>query len=395
MYDLLITGARVVDPANRRDGAFDIAVSGGAIAAVESPGVLAPSDAVRLVDAHGLLLTPGVIDAHVHVFHGVNANGVDPDLAGVGAGVTTVVDGGSAGAATFRAFPKYVMPAAQTEIIPFLHYGKFGLSAHPDIYAPDSVSIEDTLRVMHEYADLIVGLKVRMVSPALDVFGIEMLRSARRIADETGTRLMVHIGDNARRTDPAIISEALPLLAAGDILTHLFTPNPGGIIGADGRTVPELADAVARGVVLDTAHGDVNFSLDVARSALAQGVVPDCISTDLNTNGWRGVAPGMPDIMTRFLALGFSLDEVITMSTVNPAKAVGIADRAGSIAIGKPADLSLFELRSGSWRLRDSFGATLDAQVAFIPKAAIKSGVLHAAVWGPRPWGWEPERAES
>jgi dihydroorotase len=210
MYDLLLTGGTVVDPSTGLDGAHDIAVQDGVIAAIEPR--IDPREASRSVDVSGKVVTPGLIDLHVHVMDGVSRNGVHPDLAGVYAGVTTVVDAGSSGAATFGAFPRHIIPHCQTEVIPFLHICQTGLATNPDIIAAASINVDDTVGVVEGSRGLIRGIKARMVSPALEILGMEMPRLAKRAARESGTRLMVHIGDTTKRYAPTVIRVLLPIL---------------------------------------------------------------------------------------------------------------------------------------------------------------------------------------
>ena len=195
MYDLVLKGGRVVDPSSGFDGVLDVAVEKGAIARVAAG--IAPAEAARVIEVGGKLVTPGLIDLHAHVFEGVNRTGVNPDLGGVYSGVTTIVDAGSAGAATFGGW-RYIIPSCHTEAIPFLHIGLTGLATNPDIIAPSSINLDETLRVVAQHGSLIHGIKARMVSPPLEIMGMEMPRLAKRAARESGTRLMVHIGDPAQ-----------------------------------------------------------------------------------------------------------------------------------------------------------------------------------------------------
>src|SRR5216110_2367552 len=205
MYDLLLKGGDVVDPSSGLNGPSDVAMQAGAIARI-APNI--PSvEAARTIDVTGKVVAPGLIDVHAHVFEGVNRTGVNPDLAGVHAGVTTIVDAGSSGSATFGAFPRHIIPICQT-----------GLATMPDIIAESSINLDDTLRVADQHKGLICGIKARMVSPALEIMGMEMPRLARRAAREAGIRLMVHIGDTAKRYDPKVIHPLLDLLEPGDIL---------------------------------------------------------------------------------------------------------------------------------------------------------------------------------
>src|ERR671919_2518726 len=199
MYDLDLKAGRVVDPSSGFDGVLDVAVESGAIARVAAG--IAPAEAARVIDVGGKLVTPGLIDLHAHVFDGFNRTGVNPDLGGVHAGVTTIVDAGSAGAATFGGW-RHILPRCETEIIPFLHICQTGLATLPDIIAESSVNLADTVRVAAEHKGVIHGIKARMVSPALEIMGMEMPRLARRAARESGIKLMVHIGDTEKRYDP-------------------------------------------------------------------------------------------------------------------------------------------------------------------------------------------------
>ncbi|HEX2276535.1 MAG TPA: hypothetical protein VHN13_05330 [Candidatus Tectomicrobia bacterium] len=174
MYDLVLKGGTVVDPSVGLHGAYDVAVQDGTIAQI-APAI-PREEATRVLEVAGTIVTPGLIDLHAHVFEGFTGNGVHPDLGGVYAGVTTLVDAGSAGSATFQGFPRHILPQCHTEIIPFLHICQTGLATSPDIIAEGSINFESTLRVADQYKGLICGIKARMVSPALEILGMEMPR---------------------------------------------------------------------------------------------------------------------------------------------------------------------------------------------------------------------------
>ena len=391
MYDLLLKGGTVVDPSRELQGVHDIAVQDGKIALI-APSI--PSNqASRLVDVSGKTVTPGMIDLHVHVFDGFTRNGVNPDLGGVHSGVTTLVDAGSAGCATFSGFPRHIIPNCYTEIIPFMHICQTGLATNPDIVAESSIDLEGTLEAADQYKGLVCGLKARMVSPALEIFGMEMPRLAKRAARESGVKLMVHIGDTAKRYDPNVIRELLPILDEGDILTHYFTANPGGVLDVNGRLVPEAREAAERGVWLDTVHGRFNFSFDVGRRVVDQGLLPHCISTDLTVPGRVHTVHSMTEMMTRFLGMGFTLEQVVTMCTTNPAKAIGHEHRLGSLEVGRQADISVLQVNEGDWKVYDALGSSLRVDRAVVPALTVKRGLLFEPDWGPRPWGWEPDPA--
>ena len=391
MYDLLIKGGTVIDPAGGVNGPHDVAVDKGLIAQL-APDI-ASDQARQTIEVKGKIVTPGLIDVHTHVYDGVTGSGVQADLGGVRAGVTTMADAGSAGCDTFGGFPSHIIPNNHTEIICFLHICRTGLATRPDIFSPDSIDLDETIRVVSENRDIITGIKARMVSPALEIMGMEMPRLAKRAAQEAGVKLMVHIGDTEHRYDPNVIRQLLPIMEEGDIVTHLFTANPGGVIDADGKLVPEAREAQERGVWLDTAHGRFNFSFDIGERVLDQGVIPHCISTDLTLPGRTLTVHSMTEMMSRFLALGFTMDDVVTMSTINPARALGVDDRLGSLEVGKQADISVLEILDGDWLVYDALNHSRKVDKAVVPALTVKKGQVFEAGWGPRPWGWEPDRA--
>ena len=389
MYDLLIKGGTVIDPSLEIHGPNDVAVEDGKIARV-APTIPA-EEATRVIDVGGKIVTPGLIDLHTHIYDGVNGNGVEADLGGIRAGVTTMVDAGSAGCDTFGGITRHVIPGNDTEIICFLHICRTGLATTPDIFSPASIDLDKTIQVASENRDVISGIKARMVSPALEIMGMEMPKLAKRAAKEAGVKLMVHIGDTEKRYDPNVIRELLPILEEGDIVTHLFTANPGGILDEQGNLVPEAKEAKDRGVWMDTAHGRMNFSFDVGQRVLDQDLVPNCISTDLTLPGRLRTVHSMTEMMTRFLAMGFTMDQVVTMSTLNPAKAVGVENRLGSLAVGKQADISILEIEEGDWVLYDVVGGSRRTEKAVVPALTVKKGQVFEVGWGPRTWGWEPD----
>ncbi len=391
MYDLLIKGGTVIDPAQGINGPNDVAVADGKITRV-APNIGA-EEAGQVVEVRGKIVTPGLIDLHTHVYAGVNGNGVQADLGGVRAGVTTMVDAGSSGCDTFGGFPRHIIPGNFTEIIPFLHICRTGLATTPDIFSPSSIDLDKTIQTVEESRGVIRGIKARMVSPALEIMGMEMPRMAKRAAKEAGVKLMVHIGDTEKRYDANVIRELLPILEEGDIVTHLFTANPGGVIDADGKLVPEAKEAQDRGVWLDTAHGRMNFSFDIGQKVLDQGLIPHCISTDLTLPGRERTVHSMTEMMTRFLAMGFTLDQVVEQCTINPARALGEQDRLGSLAVGKQADISVLEIKEGDWVVYDVLGGSRKVDRAVVPVLAVKKGQVFEAGWGPRTWGWEPDEA--
>ena len=395
MTDLLLKGGEVIDPSQDIRAKLDVAVTDGIISAV-APDI-DPSGASRVINVDGNIVIPGMIDLHTHVYEGINQNGINPDLAGVRSGVTTVLDAGSAGCYTFGGFPNYVVPRAKTRIFCMLHISRVGLSYQPDTSRREDIDVEETVSVIKANRPLIQGVKIRAVGPGVPRMGVEMVRLAKQAATEGGVRLMVHIGDRSIAdgdgTEPTITRQLLPLLDNGDIITHLFSGNPGRIIDNSGTVIPEILEAQARGVFLDTAHGRQNFSFDVAKAALDQGVNPRSISTDMTPPGRVNTVHSMTEMLARFMALGFSLEDVIRMTTANPASALGMEDTLGSLAVGRPADISVLREETGDWLFNDTEGNTLRGDKALVPVVTIKDGEAYSPDWGPRPWGWLPDSA--
>ena len=395
MTDLLLKGGEVIDPSQDIRAMLDVAVTDGVISAV-APDI-DPSGVSRVINIAGNIVIPGMIDLHTHVYEGINQNGINPDLAGIRSGVTTVLDAGSAGCYTFGGFPSYVVPNAKTNIFCMLHISRVGLAYQPDTSRREDIDLEETVSVIKANRPLIQGVKIRAVGPGVPRMGVEMVRLAKQAATEGGVRLMVHIGDRSIAggdgTEPTITRQLLPLLDKGDIITHLFSGNPGRIIDSDGKVIREIIEAQNRGVFLDTAHGRQNFSFDVAKAALDQGVQPRSISTDMTPPGRMNTVHSMTEMLARFMALGFSLEDVIRMTTANPAQALGMEDTLGSLAVGRPADISVLKEETGDWLFHDTEGNTLRGDKALVPVVTVKDGKPYSPDWGPRPWGWLPDAA--
>lgn len=404
-YDVVVKGGHVLDPGQGLDGRMDIGISGGRIAAVQ-PEIPA-SEAARVVDVRGAnrYVTPGLIDIHTHVAYGATTPGVGmgcvaPDVGGVGSGVTTLLDAGSVGIANVGVFGAHLLPAAKTRVICFVNIGTF---AHTTPAAADISRMEDIDRkaiasCVEANPGLIGGFKLRLVGPVVQERGEDVVRLAKEIANEHHLPLMVHIGDG-RAPDARKASDLTRLMlktfTEGDILTHLCTPNAGGVMDpadAAKSIIPELKEARAKGVVIDSALGRGNFGIDVARRQAEMGVEPDTTSSDL-TAGGRKLGVGLLDSMAKFMSLGYSLPDVVRMTTSSAAKAVGMADQIGAIAVGREADISIFDVVEGKWKFTDTVNQVFTGTKALVPVQTLRAGELFAPDWGPYPWGWLPEEA--
>ena len=394
-FDLVITGGRVLDPGRNMDALLDVAVSDGRIAALRN-GVDS-AEATRTIDAKGRLVVPGLIDAHTHLFeHGLDS-GVDPDLAGVRSGVTTVLDAGSCGSATYEGFHQLVAPRVQTRVFSMLHLARTGLATFPstpEIRDSSDVDFEATVAMVERHRGQILGIKVRAVGDAVRTMGVELIKLAQRAAAESGTGIMVHIGDPVFRVEPALTQQLLPLLKPGDIVSHLYTGAPGKVLDSRNRVLPELLEARDKGVVFDIGHGRFNMNFEVAQRLLDQGVNPFTISTDMTLQGREGIVKCMTHTMNEFLALGYSLTDVIRMSTYNPARVVGQQQELGTLAEGTAADVTILEEVAGDWSYLDSQGQTLRGATALRPVLCFKDGRQFSVDYGPFPWGWLPNPQE-
>ena len=399
---MLIKGGHVLDPGQDLDGQLDIAITAGRIAAI-APDIPA-SQAQRILEIRGAnrRVVPGLIDLHTHVAYGATTPGVgldccEPDQVGVRSGVTTVVDTGSVGITNIGAFDAHIRPAARTRIICFVNVGSFALTTPrpADVMSLDEVDRALIARCVEANPGLISGVKLRVTGPFVLEHGEELIRRSKDIAREHHVPFMVHIGNRFadRQRGEALTEYVLETLEPGDIVTHLCTPHPGGILDGNGRPLSAFTAARANGVIMDAALGRHNFSYEVARRQADLGVAPDTISTDITPGGYGEIVYSLMECMAKFLAIGYSLADVVRMTTTNAARALGCAEQLGAIAVGREADLSVFDLVSGRWRFLDTIGQVFTGERAVVPVQTIRGGELIAPDWGPHPWGWLPEPA--
>ena len=396
MRDLLLRGGTVVDPSQGIHDKMDVAISGGSIAHVAHS--ISESEADRTIDVTGKIVTPGLIDIHTHVFHpGRSRN--HPDIAGVWAGVTTAADAGGTGPANYPEFCDYVLGQSRTTVYSFLSI--FGDRTRPGATTEEDLDVEGVVRVAREAPDLVKGVKLVLRPHMIQAMGLRALEAARTAARKADIRIMMHIGDIARGdlapTPREVTGRALSMLDAGDIVTHIFSPLTGAAIDPDGDMLPELVAARDRGIIMDSSYGDYNFGWDRAAEVMSQGLRPDTVGTDCEIQSSQGIrrlsSRTLLEDLAYYLHLGFSLDEVITITTINPARALGIDDRAGSLMPGWPADVSVIELVEGNWSLTDATGAVRVGTQALIPVLTIKAGEVIEPGEPMHPWGWSPPEA--
>lgn len=375
-YDLLIQGGTLVDPAQGVNAVRDVVFVDGEVTDVGEN--LAATEAREVIDASGLYVTPGLIDVHVHVFPGVSFLGVEPDPTCLARGVTTVVDAGSAGADTFPGFRKYVIEVSQTRILAQLNISSQGmLSRHVGEFAlPEYANVDACCRMIEQHRDLILGVKVRLTKNSIvaQSAGMTPLHRAREAADAAGLPIMVH--PQAAWCDS--IDDILKVMKKGDILTHTFHGSACGIMDGDsGKVRASVLDAIERGVIFDVGHGAGSFSWDVVEAAMAEGVLPMTISSDLHTGNINGPVYDLANILTKFLHLGLSLDDVLARVTSVPAAAVLMQDRIGTLAPGAWGDAVVFELREGTYNLEDCHGGVRTGMRSLEPVIVIKDGRVY------------------
>ena len=395
-YSLLLKGGTVLDPSQGINEGMDVAITGDKISLVASS--IPPAETAQVVDVKGKFVTPGLIDIHAHVYN-AGRSVHHPDLAGVRGGVTTVVDAGSAGPNNFQDFCDFVYPQAQTQVYCILNI--FHDRTNPLNIKETDLDLEGVVRVAQEHPEVVKGVKALVYTRTIRVVGLKHLEAAKAAARQVGIPIMMHMGDIGPKdqppTPPEVTGQALSMLDAGDIVTHLFSPLTGAALDSEGRLMPEIKDAHDRGVLFDCAYGDFNFGWDRAERVLDQGLIPDTIGTDMEIQpgaGFRTVSTrGLLEYAAYFLHLGFPMEDVIRMTTINPARALGIEDRAGSLAVGRKADISVLEPLEGDWELTDATGQSRTGSKALIPMVTIKSGQMIEPGEAPHPWGWAPPTA--
>jgi dihydroorotase len=384
--DFILKAGRLIDPAIGADGTFDIRVRDGKL---DTIGVDLDPDGAVVIDIKNHIVTPGLIDVHLHLMKGLGSFGVDPDIFGVGSGVTTVVDAGSAGHTLLNVFRNYVTDNAQTRVLNYINLSTLGGVSGPgysilaDPRLIDEAKIEQAVEA---HRDIIVGIKIMATGGALGAQGLKPLERARKLGDALKLPLLVHIGESwTKDTEPVHVGDVLKYLRAGDIVTHMFTVHPGGLLDGNGKLWPQVRDAKASGVLMDVGHGLHNLNFDVARKVLDQGLSPDGVSTDGHRGNRAGPVYDLPTTMAKLMALGFSLNQVIEMATTNAAKLLGRTSELGTLTLDHPAELSVLRLEEREWKALDSQKETIPAHQAITPVYAIRGEMIYEAVAAERP----------
>jgi dihydroorotase len=376
-YNLILRGGRVIDPSQKLDAVADIAFSAGKVARIgpELKGN-AYSD---IRDVSGAIVAPGLIDLHTHVYWGGTSLGIDAEDFCRRSGVTTAVDTGSAGPGNFAGFRKHVIERSQVRILAYLHVSFAGIYAFsPRVMVGESEEIRlmapiDAAEVANANRDIIVGIKVRVGARASGRSGTVPLDIALQVADETGLPVMAHIDD-----PPPTYEEVIARLRPGDVLTHAFRPYPNAPVTAQGTVKQAVIDARRRGVLFDIGHGKGSFAFKTARAMLANGFLPDTISSDVHKLCINGPAFDQVTTMSKFLCLGMPLADVIAASTVNAAFALKRSE-LGSLKPGSVGDATILSVKDGRFDYVDVVGEHLEGN-----RRIASNGVVIAGRW------WHP-----
>ena len=377
-YDLVISGGDVLDPSMRSRGKRDVGIKNGQIAAVVAS---IPADrATQRIDAAGKLVTPGLIDLHTHLCPHLGLGLPADEMVGITC-TTTAVSAGDAGANTWGAFYHLALPQSRTRLFSFVHIASIGLAgglAPGEMLNIDYADVDRCAKVVAENPDVVLGVKVRITDSVVGQNGLEPLRRALRAAELAGhgARVMCHIG-----AAPGNLSDLLDLLRPGDILTHSYS-GAGNNTVQNGQLVPAALAAKKRGVVIDVGHGGGSFDFTVAEPAMQQGMTPDTISSDIhsvsiNTLGY----PTLPWVMSKFLALGMPIEEVVARATWEPAKIIGRVPGLGTLQVGAPADIAIMDLADGPVEFVDTRNNKRSGTRRLLPVLTIRAG---------RPFGRPP-----
>lgn len=361
MFDLLLRGARLVD-----DTLTDIAIQDGKIAAL---GEISASARKTVALDGRYYVSAGWIDSHVHCYPKSPIYHDQPDSIGIATGVTTVIDAGSTGADDIDDFYQLTRAAA-TDVYALLNISRVGLIAQNELANMANIDADAVKQAVTRHPDFIVGLKARMSSSVVGENGITPLERAKAIQQENGDLpLMVHIGNN-----PPNLDEIAERLSAGDIITHCYNGKPNRILTPEGGLRASITRALQRGVRLDVGHGTASFSFEVARRAIALGILPHSISSDIYCrNRIDGPVRSLALVMSKFLAIGMTLPQVIDCVTVNAALGLRLKSK-GQLTVGYDADLTLFTVQHAPTLLVDAEKESLQADNILVPLAAIRAG---------------------
>lgn len=376
-FDLVIKGGHVIDPAANLSRKTDVGIRGGKIARIADS---LSAGTGQTVDATGCLVTPGLVDMHVHVYDAVAPIGIPADPNCIARGVTTVLDGGSAGAHTFPGFRKYVIQTAETRIFALLNISVAGQATfspenpHGELLDLRYVNARLAAQTIERNRDRILGLKVRLTRNIAGDHDLEVLSRAVEAGRMVRLPVMVHIGGSK-----SPLKDILGLMREGDVITHGLREGEGGILNDRGLVLPEVKEALARGIRLDVGHGANGFSFQTAARAMEQGIVPHTISSDLHSYNVRGPVFDLLTTMSKFLILGMTIDQVVSRATINPATTFSFPNHCGRLQVGLAADVSVIRLASRKVTFLDSEAVSRNGSEVLEPVVTLRGGKIYGS----------------
>jgi len=402
IFDIVLKGGRVIDPAGGLDGVRDVAIKGDRIAAIAEN--MLPGAARETIDCRGKLVLPGLIDTHAHVYQYVTGRfGLNADLCGVQSGVPTLIDQGGPSCITIPGFRHFIVEPAKSRVLAFISaYTSGGLEGHyyPALHGPDTIDVDATVRSAKANADLVKGIKTHAEIGGFSRWGIEVMKRASEIGRQADLPVYVHFGqlwaplEGAEFDPDRIFTECLEYLKPNDVLAHPFSRHPGGFVNVDGTMHPLVKEAIRRGVKIDVGHGS-HFSFRVARAVLDAGILPDTLGADMHGYNTHVRKPaGTPDqhpddemhlfagqaqfslvhAMTGMLALGVPLEKVVPMVTSNPASMIRMSGELGTLQPGVIADVSVLADERGRWVLRDNERNEVRTDRMLAPAFCLRAG---------------------
>ena len=371
-HDLILKNGTLLDPAQNIYDKRDIEFKDGLVSGVETE--ISSELSASTIDVSGKLVTPGLIDLHGHFYHGGTGSAVHADQNCLSAGVTTGVDAGSSGFLNYGAMRDYVFPAHKTRLVAFLHIGAVGLAANKvlggGLHDLRIIDVDRTVDTIKDNPNSIFGVKVRMHYDAVARWNAEKaMIAAREAADKSGKKLMVHVSGT-----PIPLPNVLEFLGPGDISTHAFNGDHESILDNNNKIRSEVREAVDRGVIMDVGHAGIHCDVDVVKHALDQGLPPDTISTDIHVPPSGRIVYLMNDLLSKFHAMGLSIEDVVSASTNKPASVLGMDKDIGSLRVGMSGDAAVFNLREGRFVWHDMAGHNVDGNVRFDTLLTVRDG---------------------
>jgi dihydroorotase len=380
MFDFIIKNGFLIDPCLNIEEEYDIAFQGDKLAKIEKN--IPIKEGVNIYDASGKIVTPGLIDLHTHLYWGVSHFGVNADSSCLSKGVTTAIDAGTSGAENFEGFKKYVIDKSETRIIAFLHISSMGLTLPQgigELMDFRNLDFQKAVEMASKYSDSIYGIKIRLNGDIVGEYGPQALVLAKEASNKLGKPLMVHPGSLPSNLH---LPDVLSVLGKGDIITHCFPPPyppdlpTSTVLDSKKDVIPEVFDAIKRGVYFDVGHGSGSFSFETAEKAFEQGYLPTSISTDLHSYSIVHPVYDMATTISKFLNMGLPLRKIIELTTISPASILGLESQIGTLKEGYAGDATILYQEEGNFNFWDSINSKRVGSEFIQVKDVVKGGKL-------------------